>query len=310
MKKTKKTENKEKLLLLIDGENLLHRSYHKFLGFKSKDGVPSGAIYGFFKSLNSLVFRFQPTHVLITFDNGRSKYRYQVLPDYKGSRKKLGMDYESLQSQKKVIRKVLKHLNLPTVFDKGFTRDYEGDDYIALAAHRFHGKVVIISSDKDFTQLISERVKQFNPSKDELVTIHNCKDIMGFSPVECVDYLSLIGDKSDNIPGYPGMGPVKTRQFLDQYKSIAYFMNNDIQDSKYNRDQMGKVWSVNRILIDLRYFIKNHPIDDVPVISSKTGDINKNKLMGIFDKYSLNSLKGSEFLEPFKNLKPWMLKEE
>lgn len=307
MKKTKTNNNK--LLLLVDGENLLHRSYHKFLGFKSKRGEPSGAIYGFFKSLHSLIFRFQPTSVLVTFDNGRSKYRMDVLPEYKGSRKKLGMDYESLQKQKKVIRKILKHLNTPTVFDKKFEMNYEGDDYIALAAHRFHGKVVIVSSDKDFAQLISERVKQFNPSKDELVTMHNCKDIMEFAPCECVDYLSLLGDKSDNIPGYPGIGPVKARQFLNQYKSIAYFMNNDIQDSKFNRDQLGKVWSTNRMLIDLRYFIKEHPISKVPVVSSKTNAINNKKLIVIFDKYSLTSFQSSEFIKPFKNIKPWMLEE-
>ena len=305
-----KIKTKNKLLLVIDGENLLHRSYHKFIGFKSKEGIPSGAIYGFLKSLHSLIFRFNPTSVLVTFDNGRSKFRCDVLPDYKGSRQKLGMDYESLQKQKKVIRRICKLLNTTVLFDKKFVNNYEADDYIALAAHRYHGNVIIVSSDKDFAQLISERVKQFNPSKDELVTVHNCNDIMGYTPSECVDYLSLIGDKSDNIPGYPGIGPVKARQFLNQYKSLANYMNHELVDPKYDRVKLGLIWKVNKSLIDLRYFIKEHPVTYVPVVSSKTNDINKRKLITVFEKYTLSSFQTPEFIKPFKNLKIWMVTSE
>lgn len=290
---------KKSKLLIVDGENLLHRSYHKFLNFKSTDGRPSGAIYGFFKSLHSNMFRFQVDKVIITFDNGRSKHRTEILPNYKGNRKKIGMDYDSLQSQKKEIRKILKYLGVPVIFDKSFKNQYESDDYIALLTDKHDGDIVILSSDKDFCQLISKRVKIMNPSKDSLVTLHNCKEIMGYSSDECVDYLILAGDSSDNIPGVNGMGEKKTRQFLDQYGSIQNYLTmatskggkNPIIEKAYNE------WGD---LIDLKRFIRKYPIKKIPVKHSKQ---NLTKVKEKFIEYSITSMLSEEFLTIFKSLK-------
>ena len=293
-------------LLIVDGENLLHRSFHKFANLHSSDGKPTGAIFGFFKSLNYLIYRFQTNQVVVTFDNGKSKWRLELLPDYKGHRKNISMDYESLQKQKKVIMKILKYLNISYIFDKKKEMNYEGDDYIAWIKHVHDGKVLIVSSDKDFCQMVCKRVKIFNPGKDTLITMNNCKEIMGYSPTECVDYLSMVGDSSDDIPGYPGIGPVKARAFLDAWKSISNFLNNSNNEHPgVSRDTMGTTYSRNKMLIDLNYFIKKHPIKELPMVASKYKSINIEKCHKIFKKYSLTSFLSNEFLTIFKNLKPW-----
>ena len=90
---------KRNLVLIVDGENILHQSFHKFEKLKSTDGKPSGAIFGFFKSLHMYLNRFDPKEVYITFDNGKSPYRLELIPEYKGHRKDLSFDRESLTSE-------------------------------------------------------------------------------------------------------------------------------------------------------------------------------------------------------------------
>lgn len=293
-------------LLIIDGENLLHRSFHKFRNLSTSDGAPTGAIFGFFKSLHYLVYRFQSDQVMVTFDNGHSKFRTEVLPTYKSHRKNISIDYESLQKQKKVIMRILKYLNIGYIYDKKRTHTYEGDDYIAWLVNNHKGKSIIISSDKDFCQLLSKNIKIFNPSKDALVTEQNCKDVMGYRGEECVDYLSLLGDSSDDIPGYRGLGEVKVRQFLDTWGSISNFLDGlDNKHPGVNRDTMGSVYSTNKMMIDLKYFIKAHPLKELPLVYNKKRSINIDKLNKIFMRYSLTSFRSKEFLSTFKKLKPW-----
>lgn len=298
---------KNNLLLVVDGENLLHRSFHKFHNLKSSDGVDTGAVYGFMKSLHSNIFRFNPHSVVITFDNGRSKHRTDILPDYKGKRAaKLGMDYESLQAQKKKIRRILRLMNIPVIFDNPFKNQYESDDYICWVTMNYPGKIIILSSDKDFAQLINDNVKQMNPSKDLLVTTNNCKATMGYSANECVDYLSLIGDTSDNIPGVPGIGEKKARIFLDEYGSIGNYLSGIAQSGVPNAN-MTKGKTMGMELIDLRYFVLKHPLksNQIPVRYGK--GFNQDRLDVIFKKLSMNSLRSEEFLTAFKQLRTWKI---
>lgn len=291
-------------ILLVDGENILHQSFHKFSNLRSKDGKPSGAIFGFFRSLHYYVTRFNPDQVICTFDNGRSKHRMALLNDYKGHRKNISIDYESLQAQKKVIMKMLGYLGIQYIFDKKKQYDYEGDDYLAWVVLnidtlviRDH-KITIISSDKDFNQLINKNVKILNPRKDELVNHKNCKDIFGYEPFETVSYLALVGDTSDDIPGYPGIGPKKARQFLDEYASVP---NAVKMGSKL--DKLKEIWERNQELIDLRYFLEKYPMNypSIP-FHPKNPRMILDKFNRTADKYSMKSLLTDMFQEPFIKL--------
>ena len=289
----------KKHILLIDGENILHQSFHKFEKLKSTDGRPSGAIFGFFKSLHMYIDRFNPKEVYITFDNGHSEFRDKLNPNYKGHRKNISIDYESLQLQKAEIMKILRYLRINYIFDKNKSYNYEGDDFLAyLVLKKFNkDKVTIVSSDKDFNQLISSSVKIFNPRKEQYVREDNCKDLFGYSPDETVDYLSLVGDKSDDIEGYPGMGPKKTRTFLDKYGSI----NNYLKD--HDDEKMKAVYEKNRQLIDLKWYINNIPLKSLPMKRYNDKNLKLEKFKEICITYSLASFMTNNFIKVFQELK-------
>ena len=289
----------KKHVLIVDGCNLLHQSFHKFEKLKSTDGRPSGAIFGFFKSLHMYIDRFNPKEVYITFDNGHSEFRDKLNPNYKGHRKNISIDYESLQLQKAEIMKILRYLRINYIFDKNKSYNYEGDDFLAyLVLKKFNkDKVTIVSSDKDFNQLISSSVKIFNPRKEQYVREDNCKDLFEYSPEETVDYLSLVGDKSDDIEGYPGMGPKKTRTFLDKYGSIKNYLKD------HDDEKMKAVYEKNRQLIDLKWYIKNIHLKSLPIKRYNDKNLKLEKFKEICITYSLASFMTNNFIKVFQELK-------
>lgn len=286
----------KKLILLVDGENILHQSFHKFEKLKSTDGKPSGAIFGFFKSLHMYLTRFEPDDVYISFDNGHSPVRMELLPNYKGHRKNISVDYESLQKQKAVIMKILGMLRINYIFDKKKSTVYEGDDFLTyLAIKKFQSeKMILISSDKDFNQLLSNNLRIYNPRKDEMIRMDNCKELFGYHSHETVQYLAMVGDTSDDIPGFKGIGPVTARKILDEYKSIYKYL-----EAKPNKEYQ-EAWDRNRKLIDLFWFVGNVPLDKMPIKRKKT--FNYDKFRKLCIEYSLASFLTKEFIKPFKEL--------
>lgn len=297
---------KEKILL-IDGENLLHQSFHKFENLKASNGKPTGAIFGFFKSLHMYINRFNPSDMVITFDNGHSKHRVELNPNYKIHRKDISYDRESLQIQKHIILDILGMLRINYIFDKDNSTNYEGDDFLAYQFYKIYGnkdtkRVLIISSDKDFNQLlIGRRVKIYNPRKEEYVTEDNCKELFGYTPEETVKYLSMVGDKSDDIPGIKGIGPVKARKILDEYpghKDWERFINGLSEEDRLIMDR-------NNRLINLKWFIDEYPIRrsrrNKPLNFFNEKAIKTKEFKEICIEYSLNSFMTNEFMNTFKN---------
>lgn len=290
---------KNKLILLIDGENILHQSFHKFEKLKSTEGKPSGAIFGFFKSLHMYLTRWDPDDVIITFDNGHSSLRMELNPSYKEHRKNIAVDYSSLQEQKAIILKMLAMLRIKYIFDKNNINDYEGDDYLAYLAFKYREKhrVMIISSDKDFNQLINKNLKIYNPRKDEIVNQHNCKDLFGYSPEETIDYLSMVGDTSDDIKGIPGIGPVKARKILDEWGTLNNYLEHHHQTS------FVQIAERNNKLINLKWFIDNIKLDKLPMKDYKSSTMIKyEKFRNKAIEYSMSSFLTKQFIEPFSEL--------
>ena len=302
-----KTKTDDKLLMIVDGSNLAHRSFHKFKNLTYK-GEHTGLIYGFMRILQSYLVRFRPTYVLVTFDTHESKssnFRNKLLGGYKEHRTRdLSMDYESFNKQTKILKKVLRYLNIPVIWDKKGL-GHESDDYIGHFALNHTGKVVIISSDKDFCQLLSSRVKIFNPSKETLVLEKTCKEVMGYSAKECVDYLCLLGDKSDDIPGYKGMGEKNTRAFLDKFGSISAFLADpEASYSRIDREGLEAVYNRNVEMIDIRVALSKYPLKKIPIAYPYKADKKEllRKLKLLFIKYGTMSFMTSTFLEPFNKL--------
>jgi DNA polymerase I len=205
-------------LLIIDGHAYAYRAFHAIRELHSPDGRPTNAVYGFIKMLSKIRTALAPTHLMVVWDGGLSAERTVALPEYKAQRPEMP---GALRSQLDDIAAYLNAAGIASFCEKGV----EADDYIACLARRAADagmEVVIASSDKDFMQLVSERVGLLNPNdKTELIwTDEQVRAKTGLGPSQIADWLSLMGDSVDNIPGVPGVGPKTASGLLDQFGSV------------------------------------------------------------------------------------------
>ena len=206
-------------LLVIDGHAYAYRAFHAIRGLRSPEGQPTNAIYGFVKMLAKMRSATEPTHLIVVWDGGLSAERVAVLPEYKAQRP--GMP-DDLRLQMDGIAAYLKAAGVASFCRKGV----EADDYIAcLTRHAVKAgmEVIIASSDKDFMQLVSERVGLLNPNdKSEMIwTDEQVRAKAGVGPSQVVEWLSLTGDSVDNIPGVPGVGSKTATELLNQFGSVC-----------------------------------------------------------------------------------------
>jgi DNA polymerase I len=209
-------------LLLVDAYSIIYRAFYAIRSLTGPQGQPVNAIYGFTKMLRKLFADHRPTHCAVVFDLGAPRKRLAVLPSYKEQRPPTPPD---LDAQLPVIRDVLSALRVAVVEIEG----EEADDIIATLAvqgHRANLRVLIASSDKDFAQLVRPGIDLLRPSSDQ-ETIFDAAAVKaryGVRPDQIVDYLSLVGDSVDNIPGVPGVGEKTAADLLQRYESIEMLL--------------------------------------------------------------------------------------
>jgi DNA polymerase I len=205
-------------LLIIDGHSYAYRAFHAIRELHSPSGKPTNAIYGFIKMLGKLRDTLGPTHWIVVWDGGLSAERLAVLPGYKAQRPEMP---EHLGPQLDEITEYLGAAHIASFCRTGI----EADDVIACMARRaeeMKWMSVIASSDKDFMQLVSPWVGLLNPH-DKTETIWSDEQVRakaGVGSLQIVDWLSLMGDNVDNIPGVPGVGPKTAADLLNQFGSV------------------------------------------------------------------------------------------
>jgi len=206
-------------LLIVDGHAYAYRAFHAIRGLHSPGGRPTNAVYGFIKMLVKMRAAIEPTHSVVVWDGGLDVKRIAALPEYKAQRPEMPDD---LKSQLDEIDSYLRAAGIASFCREGV----EADDYIACLTKQAVGAgvaVVIASSDKDFMQLVSERVGLLNPN-DKTETIWTDEQVhikTGVEPSQIVDWLSLTGDSVDNIPGVLGVGPKTAAELLNQFGSVC-----------------------------------------------------------------------------------------
>ncbi len=206
-------------LLIVDGHAYAYRAFHAIRGLRAPSGQPTNAIYGFIKMLSKMRATLSPTHLIVVWDGGLSAERTAALPEYKAQRPDMPAD---LAAQ---LDEIVSYLNAANI--TSFCREgVEADDYIACVARRAADAgmdVVIASSDKDFMQLVSPQIGLLNPNdKSEAVwTAEQVRSKAGVEPEQIVDWLSLMGDNVDNIPGVPGVGPKTAAELVRQFGSVT-----------------------------------------------------------------------------------------
>lgn len=294
-------------IVIFDGNHLAYRAYYKFANLKTLDGVKTSIIYGMPYIAESLIRRLSPNEVAVVFDGGRSNFRMRLLPTYKAREKKLGFDVEDFRRQKDVGRDIFMSLGL-SVAVKEHT---EADDIIAMITRRFsvgEWDVIIVSGDKDFNQLITFPVKGingevtvYNTSKGRQFEYNTLEKEVGYRPEQCVDYLSLVGDKSDHIDGYPGIGPVKALLLLKKYGSIGGFLKSGDKFGKVNKVKLLEIWKRNKKLISLKYYYRKFlKREAIPWLYQE--GINLDKFKKLCGTYETNSFLKPQFINTFKNI--------
>ena len=243
-------------ILLVDSYAQIYRGFHAVRYLSTPDGVPTNAVFAMTKFLLKLHKEHPSRNGAFVFDKGKPAFRMELAPGYKANRPPMP---DELKVQIPVIRELVRAFGWSLIEHEG----YEADDLIASLAKAFpQNQVFIFSGDKDISQIIDSRVSMLvpNPAGDVARRgIEEVKKKFGIAPGQIADYLALVGDTADNIPGVPGVGPKTAAALLNQFGSAE---NMFAHLDEVKRDTLRKKLedSGDRFAINLKLV----RLDDVP----------------------------------------------
>ena len=202
--------------ILVDGSSYLYRAYHAMPPLTNADGQATGAAYGVVNMLRKLLRDYNPQHIAVVFDAKGKTFRNDMYPEYKAHRPPMPDD---LREQIEPIHAIVRAMGLPLLMVDGV----EADDVIGTLAQQATEQginTVISTGDKDMAQLVNEHITLINTMNNATTDIQAIRDKYGIAPNRIIDYLALMGDKVDNIPGVPSVGPKTATKLLQQYDSL------------------------------------------------------------------------------------------
>jgi DNA polymerase-1 len=205
-----------KPLILVDGSSYLYRAFHAMPSLTNSKGFPTGAIYGIANMLRRLLVEYEPEQIAVVFDAKGKTFRDELYDKYKANRP--AMPHELIQ-QIEPIHALIEAMGLPLIMIEGV----EADDVIgtlAKTATKQHINTLISTGDKDLAQLVDNHVTLINTMSDTILNPQSVEEKFGIPPERIIDYLTLIGDTVDNIPGVPQVGPKTAVKWLREYGSL------------------------------------------------------------------------------------------
>ena len=209
-------------LILIDGSSFLFRAYHAVPPLSNPKGEPTNAIYGVSNMLRKLINDYPTEYFTVVFDAPGKTFRNEIYDQYKAHRPPMPDD---LRVQIEPLHQLIKAMGLPLIMEPGV----EADDVLgALAQHAAQQgfKVIISTGDKDMAQLVTEQIILENTMSNTRMVRQGVIDKFGVAPEQIIDYLALMGDTSDNIPGVPKVGPKTAAKWLEQYQTLENLTAN------------------------------------------------------------------------------------
>ncbi len=204
-------------LILIDGSNWLFRAYHALPPLNNLRGEPTGAVFGMANMLRKLMKDYAPERICVVFDPSGKTFRDEIFSEYKANRSETP---EDLSAQYPAILELIEAMGLPLVSVEGFEADDVIGTYARSAAARGE-LVLIVTGDKDMAQLVDERVHLLDTMKNRRMDPAGVVEKFGVRPEQIIDYLALMGDTVDNVPGIPSVGPKTAAKWLVEFGSLA-----------------------------------------------------------------------------------------
>ncbi len=210
------TAKKGNPVILIDGSSYLFRAYHALPPLTNSKGQPTGAVYGVMNMIRKLMTDYNPQRIAVVFDSKAKTFRHDLYKEYKANRATMP---EELQTQIKPLHDLIRAMGIPLIIVDGV----EADDVIGTLATEAEEKgleVLISTGDKDIAQLVSPHVTLINTMTNTILDEAGVLKKFGVRPDQMIDYLTLMGDSSDNIPGVPSVGPKTAQKWLLQYGTL------------------------------------------------------------------------------------------
>lgn len=280
-----------KKILLIDGFNFIFRAYYSHQSLKTSDNIATGALYGFTSMMLKILSSKKFDYIAVVCDSGEKNFRHQIYPEYKSNRPSVPSE---LIQQLLLIENATKALSVPIIKHTGF----EADDIIATLSEisvKNGIDVEIISSDKDLMQIVNENIKMYDPMKELIFGPKEVEEKFGVPPEKLTDLLSLMGDKSDNVPGVNGIGPKNAAKLINFFSSLDNLIENIdlIQNEKQRNNIKNSIRDViiSNKLIKLRFDVplKENIIEDLkqgkPDIEYINFFINKYEFVSLIPRF-------------------------
>lgn len=285
----------QKPLILVDGSSYLYRAFHALPALTNSKGFPTGAVYGVINMLKRLIADYHPEYMAVVFDAKGKTFRDEIYAEYKATRQEMPND---LVKQIEPIHQIIRAMGLPLIMVEGV----EADDVIGtLAVHSEKAKMktLISTGDKDLAQLVDSNVTLINTMTNSILNPESVKEKFGVPPERIIDYLTLVGDTSDNIPGVPQVGPKTAAKWLNEHGTL----DNIIANAEKISGKVGENLRASLAQIPLTKSLVTIKCDiDLPVsftdLLVKSAD--KKALVELFKELEFKSWL-SELLEEAKN---------
>ena len=213
---------KDQLVVAIDAHSLIYQVFYALPPMTSGGGLPVSAVYGFVGDMLEMISRKRPDYLVAAFDKSEITFRNELYPDYKANRESMP---DELRQQIPLIRQAVDAMGIAILEKAGF----EADDVLATVAARVEaagGRCLVVTSDKDCRQLISESTTLYNIRKDQEMDAAELQQVWGIRPDQVIDYQAMVGDPVDNVPGIPLIGPKIAQQLLSTYDTLDGVLNN------------------------------------------------------------------------------------
>lgn len=281
----------KKKLFVIDGHALCYRAYYAFINnpLRNSKGQNTSAIFGFARILLKLINDQRPDYLIAAFDPPVKSFRFRMYPEYKAKRQKMP---EDLRPQIEEIKHMLSVLGIPIVEHD----DYEADDVLGTVAAKYASdnlEVVLITGDKDAYQLVNENVKIYAGKKGitdfELIDREKIIEKVGLPPEQVIDYMALMGDASDNIPGVGGVGEKTALKLISEYKTLDSIYAHISEVKGKIRDYLSEKKDMAYLSKDLVTIRTNIPIE-INLIDAKSPVLKSESAKNYFTEMEMESL--------------------